>query len=82
MLERILNWLKTIWGKILEWWGKFNARQKTLIISLTAAVIVAVVVVVSVISQPEYKTLIVSDSTKQTSEVQTLLQENNITFKT
>ena len=82
MLERILERLRTLWEKILEWWTKFNARQKTLIISVTAAVIVAVVIVVTIISQPEYETLIVSDNTKQTSEVQNLLDENNITYKT
>ncbi len=82
MLERILQRLRTLWEKILEWWSKFNARQKTLIISVAAAVIVAVVIVVTVISQPEYETLVVSDDTKQTYEIQNLLTENNITFIT
>ena len=82
MLERILTRLRALWEKILEWWGKFNARQKTLIISVAAAVVVALVVVISILTQPKYEVLSVSESTKQTSEIQTLLDENNISYKT
>ena len=82
MLERILTRLRALWEKILEWWGKFNSRQKTLIISVAAAVVVALVVVISILTQPKYEILSVSESTKQTSEIQALLDENNISYKT
>ena len=33
--------LKEILNKILEWWNKFSAKQKTFIISSAAGVIIA-----------------------------------------
>ena len=82
MVERIMTRLRALWEKVLEWWGRFNSKQKTLIISVTAAVVVAIVVVVTILTQPDYETLSVSENTKQTSEIQALLDENGITYKT
>ncbi len=44
MQERIRNIPK----QVLEWWNKFSVKQKTLIASITLAVIVALVIVVRI----------------------------------
>ena len=80
-MNRIQEWLKKLWDRIVAWWGKFTAKQKTLIVSVSAGVIVLVVLAVSLLTQPQYETLIVCDTTKQTSEVKDLLDGENITYK-
>ena len=47
MQERIRELLE----KLKEWWNKFTTRQKTLIISVSAAVVVAIVVVIWVLNE-------------------------------
>ena len=41
--------LKDILQKIQEWWNKFTAKQKTIIISVTAGVILALAVTLIII---------------------------------
>lgn len=74
--------LRALLQRFLEWWNKFTAKQKTLIISALVGVLVLVAVVVAIITQPHYKTLYVSDTTKETSEVTAVLDENSITYQT
>ena len=68
--------------RFLDWWNRFTARQKTLIISAVVGVLVLVAIVVAVLTQPHYKTLYVSDSTKETSEVTAVLDEESIIYET
>ncbi|MCR4907430.1 MAG: flagellar M-ring protein FliF [Lachnospiraceae bacterium] len=77
MPERI----RAILDRIREWWGKFTTRQKTLIISVAAAVVVAVTVFVWAISIPKYTTLIICESTGQTGTIRDLLDEAAIPYK-
>lgn len=74
--------LRALLQRVIDWWNKFTTRQKTLIISAVAGVIVLLAVVVSFISQPHYKTLYVSENTKETSEVQAVLDEDGIKYNT
>ena len=46
MQERIRN----IPQQVLEWWNKFSVKQKTLIASITLAVIVGLVIVVRILT--------------------------------
>ena len=59
--------------KILEWWNKFEPKQKTLIISAAAGVLVAFAVLVWLLSRPQYVLLSVSETTKETADITTLL---------
>lgn len=74
--------LRALLQRFLDWWNRFTARQKTLIISAVVGVLVLVAIVVAVLTQPHYKTLYVSDSTKETSEVTAVLDEESITYET
>ena len=73
--------LKAIPAKLLEWWNKFTAKQKTIIISVTAGVIVALAVLLSILNTPKYETLIVCDTTKEASEIKDLLDGESLTYK-
>ena len=74
--------LRALLQRVIDWWNKFTTRQKTLIVSAVAGVIVLLAVVVTLISQPHYKTLYVSENTKETSEVQAVLDEESIKYNT
>lgn len=79
MVER----LRQIPGKILEWWNKFESKQKTIIVSVVLGVIVAFVVLVSILSRPVYETIVTCDSTKEASAIVDLLDgaDPAITYK-
>ncbi|MBO5552003.1 MAG: flagellar M-ring protein FliF, partial [Lachnospiraceae bacterium] len=74
--------LRALLQRFLDWWNRFTAKQKTLIISSIVGVLVLIAIVVAVLTQPHFKTLYVSDSTKETSEVTAVLDEEGITYET
>ncbi len=80
MGEKILNKLKEIGQKIIAWWNHFTAKQKTLIIAIAAGVIVALVILYSVLSSPNYTLLQQCDSTKEASEITAALDEASISY--
>ena len=44
--------LKEIPKKLLEWWNKFTPRQKTIIVSAVAGVVVAFAVLATILTKP------------------------------
>lgn len=73
-MERILEKLKELGNRILEWWNRFTAKQKTLIVGVVAVLIIAIVFIVSMITKPRYVLLRECETTKETSEVRDLLE--------
>ena len=74
--------VQKILSRVTEWWKKFNTKQKTLMISLTAVVILALVILSVVVSRPTYTTLIDCENTKQASQVKELLDsDGSIRYK-
>ena len=76
LLEKLKEWL----NRLLEWWNRFTAKQKTLIVGGIAIVVVAIVFVVSMLTQPQYVLLRECESTKEAAEVRDLLEGENMTF--
>ena len=72
--------LKEMLQKVLEWWNKFTAKQKTIIISVAAGVILALAILATILTRPRYETLITCDSTKQASEITELLEGESIPY--
>lgn len=68
--------LKEIPKKILEWWNKFTSKQKTLIISAAAGILVAFAIILWIVSQPQYEVLVTCETTKEASEIVELLEED------
>lgn len=81
-MNNIQERLRALLQRFLDWWNRFSAKQKTIIVSSVAGALVLIVIVVALLTQPKYKTLYVSETTKETSEITTLLTDNNITYKT
>lgn len=76
MMER----LKAIPAKALEWWNKFTSKQKTIIICIAAAVIIGLAILVTALTRPQYELLANCESTKEASQITELLDGANITY--
>ena len=74
--------LKEVLQKLQEWWDKFTAKQKTIIISVTAGVILALAILATILTRPKYETLITCESTKEASEITALLEGDSIPYLT
>lgn len=70
--------IKMIPKQLLAWWNKFTTKQKTLIISIAALVILTFAILVTVLTKPTYVTLITCSTTKEASEVKNLLEDEGI----
>ena len=66
--------IKTIPAKILEWWNKYTSKQKTIIISIAAGVVLALAILITVLTRPQYELLVTCDSTKESSAIIELLE--------
>ncbi len=73
--------LRAIWQRILDWWNQFTARQKTLIIGAGTVVLLTIIILVSVLNQPQYVLLATANSTKEASEIRDLLESNSLNYK-
>lgn len=73
--------LKAILGKIKEWWNRFTTRQKTLIIVISAACVMTLVILVTVLTQPNYVVLVTAEDTAEASTIKNLLDENSINYE-
>ncbi len=74
MPERI----QEILNRVIAWWKKFNTKQKTLMISITAAVIMALVILVYVMSQPTMVTVSTCEDATQAAKVKDLLDGDGV----
>lgn len=65
--------LQNILNRILEWWKKFNTKQKALLLSVTAVIILALVILAAVVSKPTMVPLVICQDTKEAGQVKNLL---------
>ncbi len=72
--------LKGLLNKVLEWWNKFTAKQKTFIISAMAGIVLTIAIVAAVLTRPQYVQLMQCETTKQASQVVELLNGEGITY--
>ncbi len=77
MMERI----RKILDKVLEWWKKFTSKQKTIIIVIAAVLILVFGILITILSQPKYTLVTVCQSQKESSQVKELLEANEITYR-
>ncbi len=73
--------IKAILDKILAWWNKFTAKQKTLIIGLTAAVVFTFVFLIYIFTKPQYIQWQRCSTTAEAAEVTEILDSNSIDYK-
>ena len=65
--------LRAILDKIVQWWKKFNNKQRMLMISSVGVVIIALVILGVVMSKPKMVELVASDDAKQASEIKSIM---------
>ncbi len=72
---------RAIWQKILDWWNQFTAKQKTLLVGASTVVLLTIIILVSVLNQPQYVLLATANSTKEASEIRDLLDSSDVSYK-
>ena len=72
---------KELLNKVLEWWNKFSTKQKTFIISAGAGIVLALAILITVLTRPQYIVLLNCESTKEAAEVSDLLEGEGLDFK-
>lgn len=73
--------LKEIWDKVLEWWNKFTAKQKSIIIGIGAVVVFTFAIVIYVFSQPQYTTLGTYETAALSSQVVNILESAGVAHR-
>ena len=79
-MDKLLEKLKELGNRILEWWNRFTTKQKTLIVMLISAVILAIVILVTVLNRPQYVLLKNCEDTTEAASVKELLEEDGLKY--
>lgn len=72
---------KAIQERLVQFWKKYDKKQKMMMISITLTVILFVVIMVFVLTRPTYVTLVQCDSASESAEVVDTLTSADIAYK-
>ena len=81
-MDKILDWLKGIGKKILDFWNKYTAKQKTIIITVILAIFLAIVLLVYFMTRPVYVQLAKLEDQKAASTLVESLESSSIPYTT
>lgn len=79
-MDKLLEKLKELGNRILEWWNRFTTRQKTLIVMVIAVAVLAIAVLITVLNRPQYVLLKECEDTTQAANVRDLLEEASMDY--
>lgn len=79
-MDKLLEKLKELGNRILEWWNRFTTKQKTLIVMVVAAVILAIAILVTALNRPQYVLLKNCEDTTQAADVRDLLEAESLNY--
>ena len=68
-IQKVLN-------QIVEWWKKFNTKQKIVLGSITGAILLALVILALVVSTPVMVELVRCETTADASKVKEMLESD------
>ena len=74
--------LKDAKKRLVEFWKKYDKKQKTIIISITSVVLVALIILAVILTKTEYVTLIECDDTVSAANIATTLDGEAMEYKT
>lgn len=77
MIETIKQFPK----RFLEWWNKFTVKQRFIIMGAVVSVLTFLIVLSVMLNKPKYVELTTCETTKQASEVTTLLTDAGLDFQ-
>lgn len=78
----MLDKLKEMPEKLLEFWNKYTAKQKAIIISVIVTVLLAIVILVFVLTRTQYTHLVTLSDGASVTELHELLDNDGIAYKT
>lgn len=78
----MLDKLKEMPEKLLEFWNKYTAKQRAIIISVIVTVLLAIVILVFVLTRTQYTHLVTLSDEASVTELQELLDNDGIAYKT
>ena len=81
MFEKLIDKLKQIPPRLLEWWNKFSKNQKAVIISVAIGVVICFAILITVLTRTQYVNIVTCENASQASQVRDLLTDNNIAYK-
>ncbi|MGN0161725.1 MAG: flagellar M-ring protein FliF [Lachnospiraceae bacterium] len=70
--------VRQIFQRFLDFWNRYNNRQKAIVLSSLAAVLVTMGILAVVLARPQYEILTTVNNYNEISQVTTLLTENGI----
>lgn len=70
--------MKLIRQRIINFWNKYTAKQKAMIISVVVGIVCFLGILLLVLTKTSYKELITCEDSKQQNQIVQLLNENNI----
>ncbi|RKJ46444.1 flagellar M-ring protein FliF [bacterium 1XD8-76] len=78
MQERVKDLLK----KIIDWWKGLKIKQRTLIVCISAGIILAFVIIVTIFNRPEYTLLKECESASEGAQIKEILDgEGGYTYR-
>ncbi len=80
MVDKILEFGKKILDRVKEWWNKFQPKQKTLIIGIGVALLLAVSILIFVLAKKQYVPLASCESTKEAAAIRDLLDGQDLDY--
>lgn len=77
----MLDRLKVIQTKFVEFWNRFTSKQKTLIVSISAAVIFTLVALIVLLNRTKYVQLVTFENTADAASADEILTEAGIKYE-
>lgn len=74
--------IKKILEKVLDWWKKFNNKQRAIILSAIAVVIIALVILAVVMNIPHPETLYICEDYSESAEIKAILEDSGVKYST
>lgn len=68
--------LTQLWERFLDFWNRYNRKQKAIVLSSLTVVIITIAILAVVISKPTYSVLITCENYDEMNQVITLLTDN------
>ncbi len=73
--------LKNLQQRLIDFWNKYDRKQKTIMVSVTLMVLVFVIILATVLTRPNYQVLVTTSSTTEAANVRDVLNSAGINFE-
>ena len=75
------EFLQNLINRIKEWWGKYDKRQKIMMISAVAVVALTIGILVFVVTRPTWITIATAEDAKQAQSIEQLLSDGGYQYE-